>query len=318
MAMLNSAAEVPPNINISAYRVLFILLMLVRYRSLNSEELNRFLIENPRIRRHYNPETLTKYINTLREVGCCIPRSTSRNDYSYELLKNPFPLHLEPVELQMARKLLGCLAMQPDELLYQDYRRFLENLLWAAGVDGLDGVEEESNDDPPLPPELARRCEQWQMYQRYCREEFTLEIQCQDGESQEVALLEPHEVIDRGTSLFLLGLDRRTQKQRLLPTDSILSVKQLPAKNQRPASQTIVTFALYGRLAKSYRLYPNEKVIYQSKTELHIKVQVSDTAGLMARLLKYGASCQVLSPETLRDAMRHHIRCLLDTLQSID
>jgi predicted DNA-binding transcriptional regulator YafY len=208
--------------------------------------------------------------------------------------------------------------MQPDELLYQEYQRFLEDLLWTAGVNDGGNDDKEPDQNIPLSPELARRCEQWQVYQRYCREAFTLEIEYQQGECVEVILLEPHEVIDRNACLFLLGLDRRTQKQRLLSADHVLSAKQLPTKNQRPASQTIVTFALYGRLAKSYRLYPQEKVIYQSKTELHIKTQVSDSTGLMSRLLKYGASCQVLSPETLREDMRQHISRLLATLQGPD
>jgi predicted DNA-binding transcriptional regulator YafY len=312
MAMTNSEAEAPVNINISAYRVLFILLMLVRYRSLNTVELNRLLVENPMIGRPYNSETLTKYINTLREVGCRIPRSTNRNDYSYELLKNPFPLCLEPSELEVARKLQVLLAMQPDELLYQDYQNFLQQLFWVADAPAWPMFSQEA--ESTLCPELTKRCDQLSAYRRYCQEAFTLEMRYLSQEQEEHLLIEPHEVIERDGQFLLLGLDKQSQQQRLLDVDHIVSVRQLPSKNQRPASQTTVVFALYGRLAKSYRLYPNEKIVFHTAEELRIRTKVSDTTGLMFRLMKYGASCQILSPDSLRETVRQHVSLILATL----
>lgn len=310
MAIADPGFEAPQNINISAYRVLFILLMLVRYKSLNMMELNRHLSENPVISRVYNSETLTKYINTLREVGCQIPRSSSRNDYSYELLQNPFPLALDEPEVSVLQKLLSLLAMQPDEALYADYREVLQQVAWSAEQSFLPA-------DPlnwQVLPEQAKRREQLRVYRAYCQAAFTLELQYQDSDLVEHLLLEPHEVLEQKNRLLLLGLERKTQRQKTLDVERILSLRQLPSKNRRQAVQSSVTFALYGRLAKSYRLYPDEKVVYQSETELHIKVKVAETSGLMARLLKYGAGCQVLAPESFREAMRQHVGHLLKTL----
>lgn len=317
MAMASAPSEVFQNINISAYRVLFILLMLVRYRSLNMVELNRLLYENPMIGRGYNSETLTKYINTLREVGCRIPRSTNRNDYSYELLRNPFPLSVEAKELSVARKLLDILASQPDELLYQDYRRFMEGLAWAVASNAPLELEEEPGLVPIAPlRDVGLWRQRFNEFKRYCHEAFALEIQYADPEQGEQALsIEPFEVLERGTRLLLLGLDRGSQEQRLLDLDRVASVRQLPSKNRRPPVQVTVVFALYGRLAKSYRLYPDERLVYSSDTEIQVKTRLTETTGLMMRLLKYGASCQVLSPDCLRDTMRHHITGLLSMME---
>lgn len=312
MAIADPGFEAPQNINISAYRVLFILLMLVRYKSLNMMELNRHLSENPVISRVYNSETLTKYINTLREVGCQIPRSSSRNDYSYELLQNPFPMALDDSEVSVLQKLLSLLAMQPDEALYADYREVLQQLAWSAERSFLP----EDSLNWQILPEQARRREQLRLYRAYCQAAFTLELQYQEPDQVEYLLLEPHEVLEQKNRLLLLGLERKTQRQKTLDVERILSLRQLPSKNRRQAVQSAVTFALYGRLAKSYRLYPDEKVVYQSETELHIKVKVAEISGLMTRLLKYGAGCQVLSPESFRETMRQHVGQLLKTISS--
>jgi predicted DNA-binding transcriptional regulator YafY len=310
--MASLPCDAPLNINISAYRVLFILLMLVRYRSLNAMELNRLLYENPVIARVYNSETLTKYINTLREVGCQIPRSSSRNDYSYELRKTPFPLSLKPEELRVAEKLLKLLAQQSDECLYQDYRDFLEQLSWVVDSDGLElSHDAEGN---PVFPALQQRREQMNTYRRYCQEAFLLEIRMNQSGLERILYLEPQEVTERDNRIFLVGYDQQTHQQIRLDVDHIGSLRQTPSKNRRLVARTSVVFALYGRLAASYRLYPGEKITYRSPDELHVKTQVSDMKGLMSRLMKYGDSCQVLSPDSVRDMMRRHIEQLLETL----
>lgn len=315
MAMAELALEPPVNMNVSAYRVLFILLMLVRYRSLNMMELNRHLSENPLIGRAYNSETLTKYINTLREVDCDIPRSTSRNDYSYELRRTPFPLQLEAGELQVAQKLFALLASQPDEGLFKGYQDFVEQLSWSSESAWL--VDQELMAKVPL-PELSHRWAQFRTYRAYCQAAFTLEITYDSEGKQTHLLLEPHEVVEREQRILLVGMDCHSQQQKSLDVESIRAVRQLPSKNRRPSSYTNVTFALYGRLAKSYRLYPDEKIVYRSETEIHVKARVLETSGLMGRLLKYGNQCQVLYPECLRDSMRQHISALLNVLLNDD
>ncbi len=317
MAALNPSSPDHQNINISAYRVLYILLVLVHYRSLNVHELNRFLYENPLIERGYNTETLTKYINTLREVGCEIPRSSNRNEYSYELLRSPFPLSLEPEELAVAEKLLELLAEQPDELLYNDYRELLEHLDWALHSPDnrrLNGTAPLAGQNPLFPTLEARR-QSLHTLRRYCKDAFTLLLSYRHDDGQTIEmLLEPHELMEQGKRLYLLGLEPSAQEQIMLDADRIESIWQLPSKSKHRPTQTTVVFALYGRLAKSYRPYPGEKTIYRTDEELRIKTKVTEPIGLMNRLMKYGASCQVVSPDSLRTTMHKRITQLLETL----
>ena len=324
--MASLPCDIPLNINISAYRVLFILLMLVRHRSLNSLELNRQLCENPLIGRVFNTETLTKYINTLREVGCLIPRSSSRNDYCYDLLKSPFPLIFNPEEHQIAEKLSHLLAHQPDEALAQSYQDFLEQLSWLVSNPDPDITEGETTEpvsaalsgtrteQPLILPALQKRREQMSLYRRFCREAHLLQIQGLNNGTLTTLYLEPHELIHRENRLFLLGYDAEAQQHTSVEVEHIVETRQLPAKNRRLFASMDVVFALYNRLASGYRLYPGEKIIYRTPGEIHVKARILDVKGFMSRLLKYGASCQVLSPESLRDTMKAHVERLLEVL----
>lgn len=293
------------NINISAYRVLYILLLLVQYRSLNAGELNRFLFENALIQRHYNTETLTKYVNTLREVGCDIPRASNRNDYCYELRRNPFPFELSHEEWDLLGRLETVLDQQDDELLAGDFRALLQQIRWSAS-----GEPRETGAPENLPMAPAGR-KRLNLYRRYCREGFTLEVHARGGTRR----LEPQEVRLQGSRLFLLGIDPSSLEVVSLDVDQIESVRQLPSKNRHPVAQTPVTFALYGRLARNYRLYPDEKIVYQRDGELHIKTKTAEPSLLLSRLMKYGDLCRVLSPESCRQQMRTRIDAKLAALQ---
>lgn len=327
MAVASLSLEPSLNISISAYRVLFVLLMLTRYRSLNMAELNRHLSENPLIGRGYNAETLTKYVNTLREVGCAIPRCTSRNDYEYELLKSPFSLNFQAEEKMVMKKLLDLLALQPDELLFQGYQSFLRQLEWCmSDENGMSTDGERTGTKAAQDSSFNPSCQKLSLYRQYCQDAFTLQIsyrQCAANPKIELEslplesiLLEPQCLLEKKKRFFLMGLDRKTQEVRLLDLEHIASAQPLPSKNRRQINAIIVTFALYGRLASSYRLYPGERIIYQTEEELHIKTKVPETSELMSRLLKYGSACQVLSPQSFRQQMKQHIERLLSTLQA--
>lgn len=301
------------NINISAYRVLYILLMLVHYRRLSLLELNRHLFENPLIGRGYNNETLSKYINTLRASGCRIPKASNRNDYHYELLRNPFPLVLDAEEAEVAGKILMVLTQQPDETLTQDYRDFLEHLSWSVELP--DWTEQEA---PIRMDRLTRRHLVLTRYRQYCQEAFHLMITYRTEAQAELCTLhiEPQEIVEREDSLILLGLDCISLERISLDVDAIESVRQLPNKNRRVQPPVTVAFALYGRLARGYRLYPDEWIIYKTENEIHVKTKVRDEEALLKRLMKYGASCQLLHPEKLRMVFRERISTLLACLDT--
>lgn len=320
MSLTNLSPLDSLNLNISAYRVLYVLLLLVQYRGLTAAEMNRFLNENPLIERTYNAETLTKYINTLREAGCAIPRSTNRSEYAYELLRSPFPLPMPADDVAMAMRLLGVLTQHPDGALYDAFQSFLARLDWHLAEPPVSWLTTSDVDarvpvsDPGDADALQRTRQQMTQYRRYCQDAFLLRLVY---DAEDVAIqIEPHEVVLQGRRLLLLGMDAHSYQPVRLDVARIRSVEQLPMKNKRAGRQVTVVFALLGRLSHSYRLYPHEKVIYRNGHELHVKARVLDVDSLLARLLKYGEACQVLSPRSLRQRVRDHVAVLLDTLNT--
>jgi len=302
------------NVNISAYRVLYILLLLVQHQSMRMTTLNKHLYENPLIQRTYNSETITKYINTLRKVGCHIPRSSSRYGYHYVLQENPFPLRADDDEIEVACKLLSLLSGQSDESLHVGYHDFLQKAAWMLDSDQKQKLLEQIEDILP-PLSVQQRRTLLKQYKEYCMDALVLDLDYKlDGMQKEHFIVEPLRVVQEGKQIFLLGSDRINKSQVKLNIENITACRQMHSKIHSASHTTTVTFQLYGRLAKTYRLYPGEEVVFQYGETLQIKAKIDDVQGLMSRLLKYNHNCQVISPAPIRQQMHSHIKQLIKVL----
>ncbi len=299
------------NYSVSAYRVLYILLLLVRNRMLSLAELNIKLLENPLINRAYNSETITKYINTLRQTGCQIPRANSQTHFQYKLLKNPFPIDFSDEELESANQLLILLASLSDGDLHVGYYKILEKVAWT--VTDEERIEQLFGDVTGLIS--AGRREDRELLARYrelCKDAQVLEVDYRVNEREVVTLqVEPLRVTQDGKKLYLVGLDRQNLKQVTLSLSSIQLVRQLPFKSQHKPKMVNVIFSLTGRLAKTYRLFPREVQVSNQEGRLTIKTRTDDYPVLLSRLLRYGYSCEVLSPAYVRTEMSERIKTLL-------
>jgi WYL domain len=159
----------------------------------------------------------------------------------------------------------------------------------------------------PTPQEWQQWCQQGQQVQ--------LMIACPLTGQPQPCLLEPHRLVSEpagvatgGNSTLLLGYDVDRQDSRLVPLHTIVQAEQLPTCNRHAITLHRVVFRLMGRLAHTYRAYSGEQVAFVPAEEgLLVTAWVGHVPGLLNRLMRYGANCQVVSPQSARLLMRERI-----------
>ncbi|MBK8190136.1 MAG: WYL domain-containing protein [Vampirovibrionales bacterium] len=302
--------------NVSAYRVLFILLLLMRQRSLSLEDINRELIANASVGQAYNGETITKYVNTLRRVGCQIPRPNVRDAFQYALQRSPFPIPVSEAELAAAQRLLALLSALPDETLYLRYYQALCKIAWSLSeahqtqllCEPQEACREES---------LQRRRALAAKFRELCKDAQVLSITYASDAAEPLQLLvEPFQTLHENGRLYLMAYDRNHYEKIKLNLDKILEVRQLPLKCERRVRLTTVMFRLSGRLSKTYRPYKDETVRPDDAhpDTLLVRARTDDVPALLRRLFKYGDLCEVLSPADARRFMAERVARLLAAL----
>ena len=114
----------------------------------------------------------------------------------------------------------------------------------------------------------------------------------------------------------LLGTDYASRTTCLIPVNAIQSAQITPQKVPTAIPLTAVTFQLQGRLAQTYRLYPEENIVEQTETTTTVRALTDNPWGLMYRLLRYTSQCTILSPKWFREEAYQHIQQLLNMLNS--
>jgi len=302
------------NINVSAYRVLYILTLLVRHGSLGFQELNDRLLENPYINRGFNGETITKYMNTLRYLNCAIPKANIQQGYQYRLTKTPFPIHIKDEEIEVLNRVLAILIAEPDDEYYHLFQELLQKVAWSIGDENksnrLFEVVLKNGDDA-----LINQRKKLSYYRKLCREAHAIEINYRRSDGQEnILIVEPKQISQQARSFYLIAVDRQTCHKLKLDIEAIITVRQLPFKARQAHRSISVTFQLTGNLAKNYRLYPHEAYRLQQPNKIVVKAMVHDVEPLINRLIKYGQSCEVLSPGYIRQEMVQRIQTLITHL----
>ncbi|MBY0404385.1 MAG: hypothetical protein K2X66_10845 [Cyanobacteria bacterium] len=296
------------NINITVYRVLFILRVLVRYQTLNLNELNGFLEENPVIQKSFHEETLVNYINALRQLGCDIQRPYPRNGYRYQLLRHPFMLVPSETEQAAIQKTLHLLKNQPDEALQYGFHNILRRVF-------SDPVFQSCLSSQPEDPSarLQKNKELLKQYRGLCKDALLLELTMINDSGELVSVsIEPHQVSRKAEKLYLTGLNRSTGLKEKIGLDKILRFRQRASKISQQAPPQTICFKLTQRLMKTYRLYPDEQLLEKTETHLLVQSKTIEPEALMKRLLKYNTFCEVLSPESFRTKIQHRIEQLLN------
>ncbi|MGE0199729.1 MAG: WYL domain-containing protein [Candidatus Melainabacteria bacterium] len=309
------------NLNISAYRVLFLLQLLCQHQALNINDFNQYLYQNPHIGKTYNPETLAKYINTLREAGCRIPRATATLQYSYRLAAHPFPLILPPQEALVLRKLYAHSWEHQQAQTLNPLQPVMDKLSWLFGFENTHawlltngGLCTPSSS----PTDADDGTAPYTVLERYCRDQQVLTIRYRPAANQPLEELHivPTRVVFQHGKPYLLGNHNHNGQPVKLKVSGIHQLTQLPTKGRQTDRKLSVTIRLSGNLARSYRLYPEETILQRDSSGLKIRTLTDQPDVLIRRLLKYGAACEVLGPDCIRDAMKETIAAMVKAIQA--
>ena len=128
---------------------------------------------------------------------------------------------------------------------------------------------------------------------------------------------ELREIVEKQNECYIVCYIPSLGKNKKIPVCTITSITQLPKRAANMNLNNSVTYELYGRLLKSYKLKTNESLIAFNKNYLLISNYNEDRDLLMRRLLKYGENCKILSPKDFAEDFKKYLEMMLKNLESV-
>ena len=277
-------------------RILEILKLMLK-NDISKHQMIDFLKNNREIGSVYTQEAFIKYFNTLEALGFIIEKE--KNNYS---LKNGlFSINLNENELNLFKLLIknyNFIYKKEEAKLFKNLiiriNKHLENKLPKEFLDKIFSPLEEKNNNLRENIILTLK--------KMISEELPIKVKYKKGKNIETEItIKPKELTEKKGNIYISGFCPDLKCNKKICIDTITSISQSVSKFKQTDKAVSIVFELYGRLAKSYKLKPDERYLNSDVNSLTIINDGEDKDNLLLRLLKYGENCKILKPEEVQE-----------------
>lgn len=292
----------------SGLRILEVLKALSK-SPLSIDEMLKLIADNEEIETVYTRETFNKYINTLKLAGFEIHKID--NKYVMTNTLNLINLSNENIRVfkflrkyaekiylnETNQEVIGFLDIVEKTLDKDTEKRFLKNKR-SIGL---------KNFDLKIPSDIVKK------YENFCNEQQKLNLTVLENNQENEYKIDPRKIKYEKEFVYLLGYDYVNDEFKKIKIKDIKKCKQLPQKSPENKSSKYITYRLKNRLAKSYVLKENEKLVnIENDNELLISNTNEDINSLFSRLLRYGENCEIVYPKSVRESFKSYIDKILE------
>jgi predicted DNA-binding transcriptional regulator YafY len=285
------------NISQSGYRILMILNILIN-KGVSRNEIIELLKNDKIINKKLSDDTITLYVNTLRENGFDISRPNKHNGYEYTV-KNDIPfLKLKNTSIEHLQQVKKLASENGDWLFVLKFNDLMQSILkFVSPPNRLQFEQKLLNSQPFGYKENAKILELYKIVQ--------------NSDSVEINYNSPNS----GMKLFevrALNLSLENNKVYLwcenlidynihyLRIDRILDFKKMTIKSTVKNLPTKVTYKLKGQEAFLFNLI-NEKIISKNESEIIIETEIQNEFWFVQKIMSYGNDCTIVEPLSFKD-----------------
>lgn len=298
-----------PKIIPTGYRVLLIFKLLLE-RDLTLKELEKQLLLNPEVNQFFTKEAILKYINTLRNSSVEIDRI----DNIYKVLDVPFKLNLSHKTIETLIKLEKYTKGLYQHRLYISYNNFIGRLSKYLDKSQNDKIAYLESSSENLFSEYKIHKETIERLEKYICQGLRLEVVTKLNKK---IIFDDFYIDYFNKNIYLSGYDQINKEIVSILIENIETMKQLSQMSRKTSLYPSVIYKLKGKLAQSYKLKKNERMINfdTEKQELVIINNREDKNLLFKRLVRYGLLCEVIEPKNIRSEFKEFIKQILNNYQ---
>lgn len=246
--------------------------------------------------------TLNKYLNAMKIFGIKVKKQKGMYSILTPLCDIDFTAE-DIRSMSLLKKAENILTDNKDKQNFEDFIRSVELRYNENSKDMAKVIV--SNRIFNFDFTHSDTTEQMKLCEQYCQDKQKLEvIYINNYGTERNVICSPLEVTFVKKMLSLRALGNNGSRIYEIPFESIRSIRQLPAKVTGSSIPTTVVYKISGRLALNYKLRAWEKL--DSVEDDGSKIIVNkeeDFDLLLRRLMKYGTSCELISPKFLREEM---------------
>ncbi len=297
--------------NNTGLRILEVLKIL-RENEVTKHELIDKLKNISNIENVYTQEAFIKYFNTLEAIGIHV----EKEGRVYKISNSFENINLSSEEQSIVLKLLKyankLYNIKEEQAIYNVFKKAQKNInINTKQI--IDNIIKENNAfyNENIKNNIINTII------NYINDEQLVSITLKKNNSpNETVIVEIKNVTEKNNKIYITCYNSSWAKNRKICIDSVIEMKQLSKKSPNVYIKNSTVFEIYGRLIKSYRIRPNEKVLELNGEKLTISNEGEDFDSILLRLLKYGENCKVIKPLFLQKQLIDLTENMLKNLET--
>ncbi|MFA6988814.1 MAG: hypothetical protein WC197_01985 [Candidatus Gastranaerophilaceae bacterium] len=242
-------------------------------------------------------ECVSKYINTLRHASFIIIRKNRKY-----LLQN-FPKSISDtndlletlIKIEALSKLIYKKEDKNKQFSFIEYIKPFLSKEYGEKLDILIKNEYDFKISKNKKMILSK-------FKEICDESQKFKIKYLNDDNQVVDITcEPYDVIYKKGQIYLNVFNLNDFERKLININFIKNLQRLPLKARLYQQSKNAKLMFMDKLAKSYTLKENEKIIQKNKDFIVISTTYDDKTLFMKSILRYGDLCKIISPNHLKE-----------------
>lgn len=307
MNNLENFSEKKKNIWISTtgYRTLLILRLLIQEER-TLDELISLLKADDVVPKSISKDTIRIAINTLRKIGCVIPRPERINNYKYKLLSHPFSLVVSDEELTAFLKLRDILCESYNwEKIFLVNDLFKKIILLTNNEKQIDFVEN-SKLLSSINKELLTELTNVKLINKKIKIEYN-SVKC----GLEVLEVIPHRFLYENGKLYLNCYSFKYNQNSILNVERIMKIIDVYlSKDYEDILSYEVVFKVTNDGLRDFSLKENEIVLEKSDKFMVVKAKVVNEFLFVQRILLLGTDFEIISPDSFKEKIVNKLKLL--------
>ncbi len=134
--------------------------------------------------------------------------------------------------------------------------------------------------------------------------------------SEKTYILKPIKIKRNESNIYFHFYDEIKNENKTIPIEDIVKIIPIDESKDNIEYKKEIIFELYGRLAKSYVLKEDERLIEKQANKIVVANSSSDKNILFKRLLRYDILCRILFPKDVTKEFQNLINDSLQKLKS--
>jgi len=295
-------------ISLTAFRIITILKMLLD-GPCDDKDINKKLQSEVIGSKVLSKDTISIYINTLRAIGCEIPRVSKKTNNKYVLKSHPFCFSLSSQDIDSLVKIHRIISCKSDVKCIYNYELFLSKLLENVHTKNKKKLLEVKKSI--LRNDLDNiSCELIDLIEECCKNNKKILINYNSPESENnVYEYLPDKLSHEYGSFYIEGYDTLSKQSKYLRLDRVKSATSIEAPKETYEPEIITaTYKLLGMTALLFVPSQNDKIISKNNNEIIIETKVKNTFRFVHNVLSWGKECVLISPDFLRQEVINNLK----------